>query len=68
MFVDTTQCHAKDRMLVTRDDGVRAIVCERCYVATPKCIIENFDARGISACVTEAYPHAWTYGLPLGDI
>lgn len=63
MIIDTTQCHAEDRMLVTRFDGVRAFVCERCYAATPKCIIENYDARDFQACVTEAFPGAWTQAL-----
>lgn len=46
-----------DRVLVTRTDGVREVVCESCY--TPNGIIENVDVPSSVRCATEVAPGSW---------
>jgi len=46
-----------ERVLVTRADGVREIVCETCY--TRNGIIECIEIANETPCQTEIAPFSW---------
>ncbi len=48
---------AGERVLVTRRDGVREIVCESCY--TPNGTIECIEIADDTPCQTEITPYSW---------